>query len=95
VDLPRDLAGLIVTDELIVHGWDLATATDQPFDAAPALVEAALRFVEPSVAQAPRGTPGLFGPPVAVPDDALPLERLLCLTGRDPAWRPARLHAGD
>jgi uncharacterized protein (TIGR03086 family) len=94
VDLPRDLAGLVVTDELIVHGWDLAAATGQAFDADPALVQAALQFVGPSVAQAPGGTPGLFGPPVAAPDDARPLERLLGLTGRDPAWRPSARRAG-
>ena len=45
--------------------------------------------VQQAVAQNPNGTGGLFGPPVSVPDDAPLLDRLLGLTGRDPAWRPA------
>lgn len=88
VELPRNVAGLVVTDELIVHGWDLAVATGQAYTADPGLIELALQFVGPAVTQAPEGTPGLFGPPVAVPDDAPALDRLLGLTGRDPHWRP-------
>ncbi|WP_245721908.1 hypothetical protein [Nocardia crassostreae] len=32
------------------------------------------------------GTPGLFGPVVPVPDNAPTLDKVLGLTGRDPAW---------
>jgi len=88
VDLPRQVAGLVALDEVVVHGWDLAVATGQAYDPPPAVVEEALAFVGPTVAASPEGTPGLFGPPVAVPDDAPPLHRLLGLTGRDPGWRP-------
>ena len=35
------------------------------------------------------GTPGLFGPSVAVPDDAPAFERVLARSGRDPQWSPA------
>jgi hypothetical protein len=42
-----------------------------------------------AVAQNPDGSPGLFGAPVAVPDSAPLLDRLIGLTGRDPAWRSA------
>ena len=88
LDLPGEVAGLVAVNEVLVHGWDIATASGQDFSADPQLVEAATEFVHMAVAQNPRGTPGLFGPPVAVADDASPLDRLIGLTGRDPAWRP-------
>jgi uncharacterized protein (TIGR03086 family) len=87
-DLPAELAAVIALDEVIIHGWDIAVATEQSFSWEPELVTATLGFVEPTVAQNPDGTPGLFGPPVQVPDDAPLVDRLLGLTGRDPAWTP-------
>jgi uncharacterized protein (TIGR03086 family) len=90
IDLPGEVAGLVVLDELILHGWDLARATDQPFDYEPALLEAVLDFVAkfaPPDQEAARE--GLFGPVVPVPEEAPLLDRLLGLAGRDPAWSPA------
>ena len=49
----------------------------------------AYAFVQSAVAQNPGGSPGLFGPPVTVPETAPLLDRLIGLTGRDPAWQPA------
>jgi uncharacterized protein (TIGR03086 family) len=85
LELPGGIAGLVALDELLVHGWDLAVATGQPFDPPVTEIEAAAGFVEGF--DAPRDG-RLFGPVVAVPDDAPPLDRLLGLTGRDPAWSP-------
>jgi uncharacterized protein (TIGR03086 family) len=85
-DLPAEVAAVIALDEVVVHGWDIAVASGQAFKCEPDLLEAVLGFVQPTVAQSPQGTPGLFGPPVPVPDDAPLLDRLLGLTGRDPAW---------
>jgi uncharacterized protein (TIGR03086 family) len=90
VDLPRQVAGLVALDEIVVHGWDLSVATGQEYDPPRDAVEAALGFVEPTVAENPGGSPGLFGPPVSVADDAPVLDRLLGLTGRDPHWQPGR-----
>jgi uncharacterized protein (TIGR03086 family) len=86
-DLPGELAGIIALDEVILHGWDIAVASGQEFSCELPLLEAAYGFVQPSVAQNPQGTPGLFGPPVPVPADAPLLDRLLGLAGRDPHWR--------
>lgn len=86
VDLPGQVAGVVALDEVIVHGWDIAVASGQPYTCEPHLLEAALGFVQGAVAQNPQGSPGLFGPPVAVREDAPLLDRLIGLTGRDPAW---------
>jgi uncharacterized protein (TIGR03086 family) len=88
IDMPGEVAASVATNEVIVHGWDLAAGTGHDFAADPELVEVAIAFVEPAVQHSPDGVPGLFGPAVAVPDSAPALHRLLGLTGRDPAWRP-------
>ena len=90
VDLPGEVAGIVALDEVVIHGWDLAVSTGQSFSCDPGLAEAAYGFAQASVAENPQGSPGLFGPPVPVPDDAPLIDRLLGLTGRDPAWHPVR-----
>ena len=79
---------MVVMNELVVHGWDIAVAVGHDYSAGAESLQAAYEFVKPAVKQNPEGSPGLFGPPVTVPDDASQLDRLLGLTGRDPAWRP-------
>ncbi|HLZ36476.1 MAG TPA: TIGR03086 family metal-binding protein [Mycobacteriales bacterium] len=87
-EFPGDVAGLIAVDEVIVHGWDVAVSSGQDFRCEPQLVEAALGFARGVVSENPQGVPGLFGPPVPVPDDAPLLDRLLGLTGRHPEGQP-------
>jgi uncharacterized protein (TIGR03086 family) len=82
VTLPGELTAAVVTDELVVHGWDLARATGQPFKADPVLVRAALVFAEKFSGM--EGGP--FGPPVPVSADAPDLDRLLGYAGRLPHW---------
>jgi uncharacterized protein (TIGR03086 family) len=86
-DVPAELAGVIALNEVIVHSWDIAAASGQTFDCDPELVKAACEFVQPTASENPDGVPGLFGPAVAVPDDASPLDQLIGLTGRQPQWR--------
>ncbi|WP_114905636.1 TIGR03086 family metal-binding protein [Ornithinimicrobium murale] len=78
-------AGLVALDELVLHGWDLAVATGQPFDPDRASVEGAQAFAAqfsgPGTEQMRRG---LFGTEVAAPADATRLETLLAMAGRDP-----------
>jgi uncharacterized protein (TIGR03086 family) len=87
LELPGGVAGVVVLDELVVHGWDIARASGQPYDCDPQLLEVVHDFVaqfsEPGQ-EAARA--GLFGPVVDVPDDAPLLDRVIGLTGRDPAW---------
>ena len=87
--MPAEVAGTLAIDEVVVHGWDIAAATGGDYSCEPELLQAACQFVEQAVAQTPDGRPGMFGPPVQVPDNnASQLDRLIGLTGRDPAWRP-------
>jgi uncharacterized protein (TIGR03086 family) len=89
IELPGEVAGLVVLDELVIHGWDIARASGQPYDCEPTLLEALYGFVaqfsEPGQ-EAVRE--GLFGPVVAVREDAPLLDRVIGLTGRDPTWSP-------
>lgn len=87
VDLPSELAGVIALNEVVVHGWDLAMATGQPYRVDQPQLDVVHGFVRSSAEQNPEGTPGLFGRPVSVPDDAPLLDRVIGLAGRDPAWQ--------
>jgi uncharacterized protein (TIGR03086 family) len=90
LDLPGEMAGTIALDEVVVHGWDVARAIGQPYDAEPQLLDEiygwVAQFADPG---SPLPREGLFGPPVAVPADAPLLDRVLGLTGRDPNWSAA------
>ena len=85
IDLPGDIAGLVALDELVVHGWDVAVASKQPYDPPVEDIAGATSFL---TSFDPPRDGRLFGPVVAVPDDAPPLDRLLGLTGRNPGWTP-------
>ena len=87
VDLPADVAGVVALDELVIHGWDLAKAIHMPSGYDGPGLEAVYSTVQQFSAS---GIEGLFGPPVAVPDDAPVLDRILGLAGRDPRWEPPR-----
>ena len=89
MEMPGDVIGVIALDEVVLHGWDLAVATGQPYDVPTDLLEPLVPFLS-HVAE-PEMEPmraGLFGPVVAVPDDAPLFDRLLGLAGRDPNWAP-------
>ncbi|TDD87383.1 TIGR03086 family metal-binding protein [Actinomadura rubrisoli] len=90
VPLPGGVAGLVALNELVVHGWDLARATGQPYDCGQAELDACLSFVEQAAQDGDGGSDGPFGPAREVPDAAAPLDRLVALTGRDPSWTPPR-----
>ena len=89
VDLPGQVAGLVAMDELVVHGWDLAVASGQEYEADEASIQAALGFVGAvSGPEAAAQREGVFGPVVPVPAEASALDRLIGLAGRNPAWAP-------
>lgn len=75
--------------EYIIHAWDLATATGQPYATPDDAVVPAHDFLQHMVAPEYRGPDtGFFDEEVAVPDHAPPLDKLLGFAGRDPRWTP-------
>ncbi|TDC87169.1 TIGR03086 family metal-binding protein [Actinomadura sp. 7K507] len=87
LQLPGEDAGHVAMNELVVHGWDVARASGQPYDVGEDEIDACLAFVAPTVEQSGgKGVEGLFGPAVEIPGGASPLDRLMALTGRDPSW---------
>lgn len=86
-DAPAEMVGVTVADELVVHGWDVARATGQPYSAEPELLGAAQTFLGFFASpDAPAGPEVPFGPSRPVDDDSAPLDRVVALAGRDPAW---------
>jgi uncharacterized protein (TIGR03086 family) len=84
--LPASVVGDMVLGEFVLHGWDLARASGQELRCVP---EAATAVFESAVAMGEQARAmGVYGPAVAVPADASPLERALGASGRDPAWTP-------
>jgi uncharacterized protein (TIGR03086 family) len=86
IDLPGEVAGSIALAEVVIHSWDLARATGQPFDCDPSSADACLAHLGQFDTG---GTDGLFGPAVPVSADAPALDRIVAISGRDPAWSPA------
>lgn len=88
VTMPAREAGLVALDEVVLHGWDLAVATGQDYDVEPSALDAVEGFCA-AIPDDPGARNGLFGPRVAVPEDAGQLDRVLGLAGRDPRWTQA------
>ena len=72
-------ARFVVLDGL-VHGWDLATATGQPYDPPEALTAEVQTFAEGFLPPLRDGV--TFAEPTEPPADATPIQRLAALTGR-------------
>jgi uncharacterized protein (TIGR03086 family) len=90
VDLPGEVAGLVALDELVIHAWDVARSLGRPYEPDPASLAAVHGFVAQfSGPGKEQERQGLFGPEVAVPEDAPLLDRVVGMAGRDPGWSPA------
>jgi uncharacterized protein (TIGR03086 family) len=87
MDAPAGMVGLTAADELVVHGWDVARATGQPYACEPDLLAAAESFLDQFASpDAPAGPDVAFGPSRQVPVGAPELDRVVALAGRDPGW---------
>ena len=89
-DSPAGVVGLVLADELAVHGWDVARATGQAYACEPDILEAALKFLQMFASpDAPAGPDVAFGPARFLLDEAPLLDRVVALAGRDPGWSAA------
>ncbi|MBM3672021.1 MAG: TIGR03086 family protein [Actinobacteria bacterium] len=80
---PRKLL-LALTADVLMHTWDLARAAGLDIELDPDLSASALAMGQKNAAMLEKS--GMFGTPVAVPDDAPVQDRMLGQFGRDPAW---------
>ena len=86
-DSPAGVVGLVLADELAVHGWDVARATGQAYACEPDILEAALRFLQMFASpDAPAGPEVAFGPARVLLDEAPLIDRVVAMAGRDPGW---------
>jgi uncharacterized protein (TIGR03086 family) len=86
-EMPASVVGSVGLNELVTHGWDLARAIGQPYDADHDTIAGCLEFVGPiSQPGAEANRAPAFGPALTPPDDGSPVDRLIALTGRDPGW---------
>lgn len=82
LDMPNELWGRIALTEVVVHGWDIAKATDQSFDLPEETLRACLDHVAEFIPHAP--VADLWGPAVEVPTTAPLFDRVVAMTGRHP-----------
>lgn len=69
----------------LIHAWDLASAINAERKLPDDLVEACYKFFQQEAENWRAG--GAFAQAVVVPEDASLQDKLLALTGRDPAWK--------
>jgi uncharacterized protein (TIGR03086 family) len=86
-DSPAAVVGLVLADELAVHGWDVARASGQAYACEPDILDAALRFLQMFASpEAPAGPEVTFGPARVLLAEAPLLDRVVGMAGRDPGW---------
>lgn len=81
-DRPASEYLLEMVSDLVVHGWDLARATNQDEEMDPELAGIIYERSVPHTDQLVAS--GLFAPPIPVPDDANTQTKLVALFGREP-----------
>ncbi len=84
--MPNHQVAMVALDELVLHGWDLAVATGQPFELPEGTDPGLFEFITDLASDG--GIPGLFGPRVSVAPDAPRFDHMLAMSGRDPGWQP-------
>ena len=87
VTLPGQIAGQVALDEIVLHAWDLARGTGQPYEQDPATLKACMTAMTAMYPPDNLDTrKGIFGPPIPVVDDAPLVDKVVAYSGRDPGW---------
>jgi uncharacterized protein (TIGR03086 family) len=81
--VPAEVALRIAAGDLVVHSWDLATATGQTFEPADELVGEIDGFYRVAISDELRDG-DTFGAEIELPADAGRLDRLVAFSGRQP-----------
>jgi uncharacterized protein (TIGR03086 family) len=87
VTMPGAVAGTVALHEVVLHGWDLARATNQPYRPGEAVLETCLSSLSSMFPpDEPDRRAGIFAAPVEVLPDAKLVDRVVAFSGRDPSW---------
>ena len=86
LEMPGAVTGLVANNEVVLHAWDLAVATGQPYAVVPENLQASWQMVDGTPDAPAEEREGLFGPRIPIADDAPLLDRTLAYAGRDPHW---------
>jgi uncharacterized protein (TIGR03086 family) len=87
VDLPGEVAGLVLLNELVVHGWDIAVSSGQRLNPDPAVLDAVHGYLV-QLRGGNSGPAGGLGTVVPVSAQRPLLDQVIGLAGRDPDWHP-------
>ena len=79
--VPGEVFARFIALDGLVHGWDIATATVQPYDPPPEVVEEAAGFARQAIGDGMRDG-DTFAAEVTPPAGASALERVVAFTGR-------------
>lgn len=80
-DMPGDTFARLLAFDLLMHSWDLATATGKPLNVPDEVVAEVDGFARAALTPELRG-PETFGPEVEPSRNASPLDRLVAFSGR-------------
>lgn len=81
---PAAEIGKLTLIELLLHGWDVATAAGVPLTVSDDAGRALLTVLEPTLEQG--RSMEVYGPEFEVADNASDFDRALGLSGRNPHW---------
>jgi uncharacterized protein (TIGR03086 family) len=76
-------AAAVTISELVIHAWDLATATGQTYQADDDLAHLSLQV---ATGGQESGAQDFYGPPITANNDAPIFHKALAMSGRSPDW---------